>query len=777
MRTLLICTVMMCALTTAGMGAETIFSADFAGQTTAEGWQFANQRGQASGEFDATEPPEQPGSIRCDIPADNSARTTWVAPRIELKPNTAYRLRFRVMLGDIGNGSRGAYVILYENHVQDAEHWHMTPYMRGSRDWHDREIVFITREDTTWGRLECKLWGVTGHAWFDDIVLEEISRDELQLEDARGGRLVLPEDDGFALQTIFYPAHRRADSTMHLLPERLNPIAMFPYGRPDEIAEPAIVIEAPEGVTVSGPVVTGREPLPEPIEVTPEAVQRDGQAYLRWRLPIREETLRTGLKPDGPNWTRYHFVYALPAEGCPQQFQLYWRFENAGEQGPEHTIAAALVPNEGPNIEPVDGFELYAQHSDALRLPTSEGRNALLDYLFYSGIRGGLALSYYQPELRPIDDEMGERGWFTWTWRWYGYGGEPAEGQEIVYESESARRRGTVCPQVQVEMLEPHATWLREFYANALAIERGWLIMNYEPPVFSVCFCERCRREFARQSGLNVDDVLAMTPQEIQALPDHAWGGFRAWQNERIIKNHAAVIREIDPDCLFGVCGPPWNQWTADRGQDIRRFEPDVGLHAPMIYRDPADFEPQIRATCENTNALVMPFTLGSDIAVPATFPDAWDQWANMMATALSGGDGVILWVGIESLDGEIMNSLRHSMEQIRVLRPYIDGAERGAGVTIAAEVRNLRTVTVGDREIEVGSENSQIPVRDWQWSGPRGRMLALINYDREASHLVRIEAPGIEGAQALLGPAGAMEGDALVIDLAPGELAAVAWE
>jgi hypothetical protein len=586
----------------------------------------------------------------------------------------------------------------------------------------------------------------------------------------------VPEDDGFALQTIFYPAHRREDATLHLLSQRFNPVALFIYGEPEQVEAPHLIVEAPASVTVSGPVVCGRELPPEPLDVEPERLERDGAQYLRWRLPIREETLLRGLQPEGPNWTRYHFIYVEPAANCPDEFAWYWRFENAGEVGPLHRMDATVQPNLGANIEPVDGFDLYAQHSSALRLPTADKRERVLDWAHYSGIRGGLALSYYQHELLPIDEELGEKGWFTWTWSWYGYGGPVEEGQEIVYDSDTARKRGSTCPQVQVEMQEPHASWLREFYANPLALDRDWLIMNYEPPVFYVCFCERCRREFAERTDRDVDEVLAMTPQEIQALQDHAWGHFRAWQNERIIENHAAVIREIDPDCMFGVCGPPWNEWTANRGQDISRFEPEVGLHAPMIYREPADFEPQIRSTCENTDAPVMPFTLGSDIAVKGVHPTAWDQWANMLATALSGGDGVILWVGIESLDGETMNVLRRSMEQIRVLRPFIDGAERGAGAEVEATVRDVRIVTVDGRQIEVGSENSRIPVRQWQWSGPEGKMLAVINYDREQNHEVHVTGDGIEGAEPLLGPEAAADGDTMVIDLGPGAISAVTW-
>lgn len=770
--------IIVCAVASLAIAsAQPVFEARFdAGQGAApEGWSFANQRGECSGAWDRSEPPgEGAGSIRCDIAEDITARATWTAPRIAVRGGAAYRLRYRVMLGEIAEGGRGAYVILYEDGVQAPDHWHMTGYLRGSQDWHERELTFTTRPETTWIELQCKLWETTGYAWFDDLVLEEI--DPAQVPSAASKALVPPPDDGWPLQLAWYPAHRRPDRTLHLLPGRLNPVSFFPWGRAEEIADPQLVIEAPAGITLAGEVVCARTLPPDPVAVTPEPVERAGQRLLRWRLPIARETLVAGMKPEGPSWTRYHFVYVEPGPDAPREFTWRWRIESGGQLGPEHELAARLVEDLGPEIEPVDGFGLYAQHSDALRLPTEEGRDRVLGWLHYAGIRGGLALSYYGPELVPVDDELAGKGWFAWTWAWYGYGGPVAEGQELIDQTGARSQRATTCPQVQAEMLEPHASWLREFYAPKLALGREWLILNYEPPVFDVCFCERCRRAFAQSAGIEADAVMALTPQEIQALPDNAWGRFRAAQNERIIKNHAAIIRAIDPDCRFGVCGPAWTQWNADRGMDIRGFEPDVFLHAPMIYRDPVDFEPLIRSTCENTDALVMPFTLGSDVAVPGVFPDAWDQQANLLATALSGGDGVILWVGMESLDGEIMNALRVSMEQIRALRRYIAGAERGAGVTIAAELAGRRTVAVNGREIVVASENTLQPVRDWQWRGPAGRMIALLNYDREQARTVRLAGEDIAEAQSLFGPAPGTDGDGAVLTLAPGAFAALSW-
>ncbi|MFW6437809.1 MAG: hypothetical protein ACOCZ7_02240, partial [Armatimonadota bacterium] len=218
--------------------AEVIFEEHF-DEGVPEGWHFLNQRGECSGEWDATEPPgERAGSLRCTITDDLSARATWQAPRIDLKPATTYRMTFRTMLGDIAEGGRGAYAILYQNGEPSPDFWHMTEYMIGSRDWHERELVFTTREDTEWGQLQLKLWEAPGYVWYDDLVIEELGPGEVRSAEARAGRLVLPEDDGFALQTIFYPAHRRLDTTLHLVPERFNPVAFFAWGDAEQVADP-----------------------------------------------------------------------------------------------------------------------------------------------------------------------------------------------------------------------------------------------------------------------------------------------------------------------------------------------------------------------------------------------------------------------------------------------------------------------------------------------------------------------------------------------------------
>jgi hypothetical protein len=315
-----------------------------------------------------------------------------------------------------------------------------------------------------------------------------------------------------------------------------------------------------------------------------------------------------------------------------------------------------------------------------------------------------------------------------------------------------------------------------EGYAEALERDRPWIIVNYEPPWTDVCFCERCRKAFAEFAGIDEEEVLKMTPKQIRELPDHAWGHFRVHQNDLIIEAHVDAAKQAEANIQFGVCGPPWTQWHADNGMDIRTFEPEVFLHAPMIYTDSLHYAGLVRSTCENTGALVMPFLLASDVAVPRVFPSAAHIRLNMLATALSGGDGAVLWVGIESLDAEIMNALRRSMREIAQLQPYIVGGEQMDDLEAKPVSASVRTVTVGDQRIQMPSANSEAQVMTWGWESENGHLVAIISYDNVNAHRIRVSTPGIGEAHSLIGPAPERDGENVIVDLPPGGVVAVSW-
>ncbi|MCE5241535.1 hypothetical protein LLH23_23980 [bacterium] len=729
------------------------------------GWSFSATRGAVSGAWDASEPAGG-HSIRLEV-KEAGGRATWIyGPRLPLKPSTCYRLQFRVMRVNVQARGR-AYVILYENGVEAPASWHVSPYLGGTQDWQTCTVTFRTRPDASWGRLQCKLWEAPGYAWFDDLVLEEISPDAIS--EAAVKQRPTPPDDGSPLQLMWYPAQRRPDNTLHLLPGAVNPAAMFFWGRKDEVKEPVLIVETPPQVTVRGPVVCSRETIPEAVDIKPERATRDGAAALRWRLPIRAEQLTARLKPTGPEWTAYHFIYVQPGAGCPRTFTWRWQTECAGKPGPWHELPAQLEPRAEGKLSRVPSFPLYAQHTDALRLPTRQERQAVLDSLAYAGIEGGLALASHQRECHPIDQELERQGFHTWEWLWDGYSQKGGEGFPLVYEEPKGPSR-LMCPQAQAERAEPWWSSLCETYRARIERDTTRLIINFEPPVFNCCFCERCRKAFAAWAKLPPEQVAALSPRQIQELPDDAWGRFRAAQNGQIVKNHCAAIHAANPRVQVGLCGPQYDDWTARRGMDIRQFEPDVAFHAPMIYTVGLAYADPIRSTCENTKAPVIPFVLASDLAVPPVFPTAQELRTNLLVTAASGGAGAVLWVGIESLDGEYLNALRQGLREIALLEPYVQGGTRIEGLKLDTVPERTRTVKVGDQSFEVSPFNTGTStMRQWAWQSPRGRLYVLVNYDELNAR--RIETPG---AKSLLGPAPTTVAGRSVLTLQPGEAAAV---
>ncbi|MBT4818205.1 MAG: hypothetical protein HON70_21030 [Lentisphaerae bacterium] len=552
-------------------------------------------------------------------------------------------------------------------------------------------------------------------------------------------------------------------------------MALFFRGDRSKVKNAALIVETPISLTVAGPMVAGRSPIPKPVVLRPQPSRSDGTSRLQWRIPIDSTTLSRKLNPDSVSWDRYYHVYVTPGTAAPSSFTWRWCIENAGEPGPWHALPGRIVPRLAPGaLAPLPAFKLFAQHSSALRLPSREERDDVLDYLFYAGVTGGLALSHYQPELKRIDAELNAAGYFTWAWAWHGYGGPANDGQRLVFAEKARRKRPGVCPQVQADRDEPFWSWLVERYCRPLALDMPWIIINYEPPVFSVCFCPQCRNAFATFAGMAHEAVGKLTPEQLQKLPGDQWGKFRARQNAEVVQTHVAAIRQTDAAIRIGICGPGWVDDIANRGMDIRLFEPDVSLHAPMLYHEPLVYERLVRSTCENTAADVMPFLLASDIAVPRVFPTPADVRINLLATALSGGQGAVLWVGIESLDGEYMNALRRGMEEIRTLEPFMLGGSRRNELCGLPDAGRVRTVKVGAKLLKVPTRNSVSPIRSWGWESERGELLAFINYDEEAPRVMRLGASDADEPRVLFGPVPQREGESLRLTLQPGEFAAL---
>ena len=701
-----------------------------------ERWQFAQQRGKCCGSWDELEPPQGGGSLRLDIEEDETARATWLSQkRVPIKPNTPYKLSLALMHVGVSPPGR-VYLIAYENGLEDPEHWHHTPFLTGTQDWHTVEVAFLTGPEAFDLKLQCKLWHSKGHAWFDDIVLTEL--EDTERHSLEQGAF-MPQNDRFPLQLLWYPCQRRSDKTIHLLEKSLNPVALFFWGEKEKLYFPHLLLDLPPGVIPRGPMVHGRSTMPDPKSFSPEKIASPLEKSHRWRFPLRKSTLKKALEPEKPTWTEYHFIYLDVDDSCPKEFEWSWQIENAYKEGPIHTVPAQVHPRMKAPLRRVKRFPLYAQHTGVLRHPSKKARIDLLKTLQYAGIEGGLSLTHYQPEYANIDTELNRANFTTWAWNWNGYEGKGSEDQRLVYangESSSSK----LCPQVQAEPAEPFWSNIVFLYQNRLKSGLRTLIINYEPPRFNCCFCPRCRDAFAKRCGCAPEEMRQRSPQEIQAMGNGAWARFRAEQNAAIVKNHIAAIHMADPSVSVGLCAVPRTETMVAEGMDIALFEPEVSFHAPMIYQVGTQFESMVRSTCATCKAPVIPFILVSDLVVSRVFPTPHDLYLNLLAAALSGGEGATLWVGIEALDAEYLQALRASLQEIGRFHRNVMESVPYEALTISPPPSKTRRVTVGKQSFEVPMDNASPPVRSWSWKSKRGGCVGIINYDTHHTHSLQIE-------------------------------------
>ena len=721
-----------------------------------KGWRFIRARGESLGKWDDEHAFGGKRALRLSIPKDANARAHWVhTAHVPIKPNSWYRLSVRIMALNV---TGEAYLICYENGGQDPQHWHDSLHIKGTEDWEEYATTFRSREDAKWVSVVCKLRHGTGYAWFDDVVLEETTPGPKATKPGATVRIP-PEDDGFALQGMWTPAQWCRGSVMHLVRGHLNPLAIFFWGDKQKAKAPAIIVEATEGLTLRGPVVRGRGPMPEDIRVEPETAEREGKAFRVWRFPIVPELL-SGLQ-EKPRWDMYHHIYADVAPDSPADGELRWRMEVNGELGPEHTLPIR-VPAEIPQkLVPPDSFRIYVQHTGALRHPDPVVRERLIEYLNTAGIIGGLAMTFYEPDKAAVDAQYKSLGFDLHTWRFEGYHGSVPDEHRLV-DATGERSKSRVCPKSQIERVQPWYDALKAYYRAKLASGPKRLVIDYEPPVFDVCFCERCRRAFAKRFDLPADECLSLPPKELQTKYAKQWGLFRAEQNGAIVKLHCNIIHGIDPEVAVGLCSWRGGQGMADRGADIALFEPEAAFHAPMIYTYGLGFHRAVLETCQRTTRPVLPFIELSDISQPRSLTPAQLRM-NLLATGLSGGGGAFMWVGMECLDAGYMKMIGQAVREIDTLRaavpqsPVGPAASRSAdgqaarptgclGLVVEPTADTKRTMTVDGEEVEMFADNPLPHVRSHIWGTDDKAMVGLLNYDEMTTRkaLVRLAQEGM---------------------------------
>ena len=729
-----------------GLTSWTLFAAepvkhwDFEGKTESAAlghWHVARARGACSGKWDAEHASSGQHSLRLSIPHDVTARAHWVAPRITVKPDTAYQVDFWIKTLNVAGE---AYVILYENGKQTPKSWHVSARFTGTRDWQPARVTFRTHPDTTFLTLVCKLRHGTGYAWFDNITVREIPLSDLP-EDTSNQRHP-PPDDGFPIQALWTPAQWTQNNTLYLVRGYLNPLSLFFRGRKEEIRQPALIIEVPEGFNLRGPLVRGRGPrVPDGVGETTTS-RHDGMTWQVTRLPLATSLLFAGAFRQRFHWENYFHVCvdvpATPPAGSPS---LRWRFENDGKPGPWHALPIVTQPP--PSSPPPSAdFRLFIQHTGPLRHPNESVRERLVAYLALAGIGGGLAPSYYDPALVDADRQLAALGFASHTWRFEGWDySHPGNFAAVDIDGKTLPRK--ICPLAQQKRAQPWFGDLQAAYRERLKSGLRRLIIDYEPASwFTMCYCPRCRQAFAEHYHLPLQECLTLPGRELRRRWAKQWAEFQARQHAAIVSLHSAVIQQAAPGTQLGLCSWEGTAAAVDHGQDIRLFEPSIAFHAPMIYTKGPAYHDRVAETCTRTDRPVLPFVELFDLSQPRSLTPA-ELRMNLLATGFAGGGGAFLWVGMECLDAEYLAAAAGAVRDIVLARKRV-APQTGTGDWAAIEpvAKTRQTVLVDGHPIAV--QDTTGGIRFHQWGNAERCVVAILNY-RE-NDVVRLHLGAADG-------------------------------
>jgi putative membrane-bound dehydrogenase-like protein len=146
-----------------------------------EGWNFRAWSGGAEAKYEVVAPGRS-GGHAISIQSSTGSDAAWTS-KVAVKAGAAYELSGWIK-ADAVKGAAGALINI--QNMQSVK----TPAVTGTSDWRQVRVVFKADKDEL--EINCLFggWGkATGAAWYDDVVLREISREEFVRERTTGEEL------------------------------------------------------------------------------------------------------------------------------------------------------------------------------------------------------------------------------------------------------------------------------------------------------------------------------------------------------------------------------------------------------------------------------------------------------------------------------------------------------------------------------------------------------------------------------------------------------------
>ena len=679
-----------------------------------------------------------PGSVAVEdgalkISQDKVGQRTNVVQSLNLKPETSYRIVFRMKCEEVVPDSRGSGADLYVLIDSEKTGFHGSTAGRfrsdsGTFDWKEGDYFFTTPKEAGRCELYLQMITATGTVRFDDIRIYEEKAPEAKLK----------------LQ--FYPAKFQGN-TMNLVAGMPQTLLGGFFAEPKDAADMKLIIDLPPGIRFIGtcPWWWNEKGTYEPDPFTHVKITREGKEYDRYEVTLEKRMLNL-LRKNSQIWNNDLRVF-IEAEPETGEETGYFRLVSPrGGQSGEVALRFRFLPRL-QKFEPTRRFTLGITELYNLTAPFPEVRETSLDLLFSLSRRPMTEKPFAWSKLpeerrKEIADRTNfvimfvDNGFPSWR--------EKNNWQEFRLD-EGNGPRGGICPTYAAENFDSpywQKFWLDYMQKNVDAVPRVDCIeWDVEPMV--VCRCELCRDRFSKE--LQLDHTV--TVPEIKEKYSSEFFRFRVRQNSGMIRNWAKLARANFPDTLIGVvtdnlhAAPPHiSSWC---GVDIRQFDDvfDVMRNMPyysgLAYFDDFAFNMKTLKTpqfplndpAENLESCYIRYTPKSLLM-------------NIIATAALGGKGFAVYPS-EVLDGAYYHTLQKSTCLISRAEDYY--VQHGEAAS--AEPKNVQIVEKTEENGEkktamIPDLRSHLRILVHDLPG-KGRLLTIFNYAPDKKMILEIPAQG----------------------------------
>lgn len=486
--------------------------------------------------------------------------------------------------------------------------------------------------------------------------------------------------DKFALpvaeqvRTHVYPAEHGRKGVAALMKGIPVHLLVYYYGNKTGLTQARLIIDVPEKILIVGMGQTLiNKVFPSKPNVTSEPVMRNGRKYFRYFIPIEGIESLSGTIDRAFN----HMIYLEPEmDMLPGDYPLFYHVEVNGQNGREKQLSATVLPRFQPITLPKD-FQVSLFFAGSLTKPHGGGH--LMYHPEDEGSVGKKLRTLFRnlgiSEGRiPGNGSMGNfiaehADWLVYSnWGNFGQPRIGADGKPIP-----GRSCPTLIGREGFELSKALIASLKKEYAQH---QTRFVMPDYEweRPAFQ-CFCDTCKKEFSQFAGV---DATHLSGNQILERYNEKWGEFLCLQNGKIVEQVTKIIRAAAPDAKIYFCA----NYVFDRsymlkvGHDVRRFDPFVDAHMPMIYYGGKDFFDKIERTCSELKKPVIPYLCVNDVPYnPMIFLTPQAMRMNILATFACGGKGVAFYPGADSFDGEYYAELNRTFGEIAECEKYRTGA------------------------------------------------------------------------------------------------------